>query len=180
LEQSLAGLWWIFIGLFLHAAAKQGYQQVIIREALKGEPVRRFMNDSPVHVPPSTPLDRLVEDYIYRLHYKMFPVVDESGQLIGCVTTRQVSDVPREQWSATTVGEIAQACGEDNSIGADDDAVHALGRMSSTGSSRLMVVEGDRELVGILSLKDLMDFLSLKLELESESKRAEPPKLPTQ
>jgi Zn-dependent protease/CBS domain-containing protein len=177
---ALGGLWWIFIGLFLRAAAKQGYQQVIIREALKGEPVRRFMNDSAVHVLPATPLDELVEDYIYRLHYKMFPVVDESGRLVGCVTTRQVSDVPREQWSTTTVGDVAEPCGRDNTIGVDDDAVHALSRMSGSGSSRLMVVQGDRELVGILSLKDLMDFRSLKLELEDESKRAEPPKLPTQ
>ena len=51
--------------------------------------------------------------------------------------------------------------------------------MSGTGSSRLMVVS-DGELVGVLSLKDLMDFLSLKLELESESKRAQPPELPTE
>ncbi len=174
----LGGLWWIFIGLFLRAAAKQGYQQVIVREALKGEPVRRFMNDSPVYVTPSIPLDRLVEDYIYRLHYKMFPVVEENtGRLLGCVTTRQVSDVPRDRWSSTTVGDIACECGEENAINADSDSVHALSHMSGSGQSRMMVVE-DGQLVGVLSLKDLMDFLSLKLELESESKRASPPILP--
>ncbi|MGC9453248.1 MAG: site-2 protease family protein [Phycisphaerae bacterium] len=176
---ALGGLWWIFIGLFLRAAAKQGYQQVIIRDALKGEPVRRFMNDNPVHVSASMPLDRLVEDYIYRLHFKMFPVVDESGRLTGCVTTRQVSDVPRDSWPTTTVADIAEPCGPDNTIEADTDAVHALSHLSRTGSSRVMVTE-DGELAGVLSLKDLMDFLSLKLELESESKRARPPELPTE
>ncbi|MFP3936733.1 MAG: site-2 protease family protein [Phycisphaerae bacterium] len=176
---ALGGLWWIFIGMFLRAAAKQGYQQVIIREALKGEPVRRFMNDNPVYVTPSTPLERLVEDYVYRLHFKMFPVVDETGRLAGCVTTRHVSDVPRDRWPATTVGDIIEPCSEDNTISADTDAVHALSHMSSSGASRMMVVENG-ELAGMLSLKDLMDFLSLKLELESESKRAHPPELPTE
>jgi hypothetical protein len=38
--------------------------------------------------------------------------------------------------------------------------------MRLTGSSRLLVAEGDR-LVGILSLKDLLSFLHLKIELES-------------
>ena len=43
----------------------------------------------------------------------------------------------------------------------------ALGKMSRTKASRLLVVE-DHRLVGILALKDLLKFLSLKLELEDE------------
>jgi CBS domain-containing protein len=39
--------------------------------------------------------------------------------------------------------------------------------MQRSGSSRLLVTEGDR-LVGIVSLKDLLRFLDLKLELELE------------
>jgi CBS domain-containing protein len=41
----------------------------------------------------------------------------------------------------------------------------ALSLMNQTGSSRLMVTEGDR-LLGILALKDMLKFLSLKMELE--------------
>jgi CBS domain-containing protein len=37
--------------------------------------------------------------------------------------------------------------------------------MQRTGSSRLLVIDGHR-LVGIVSLKDLVRFLDLKLELE--------------
>ena len=37
---------------------------------------------------------------------------------------------------------------------------------SRTGASRLMVVEGDR-LLGILTLKDLLRFFALKMELEA-------------
>ena len=37
--------------------------------------------------------------------------------------------------------------------------------MRATGASRLLVVENDR-LVGIVSLKDLLRFLDLKLQLE--------------
>ena len=43
--------------------------------------------------------------------------------------------------------------------------MEALGKMQRTGSSRLLVTEGDR-LLGIVSLKDLLRFLNLKLELE--------------
>jgi CBS domain-containing protein len=39
--------------------------------------------------------------------------------------------------------------------------------MNRLGASRLMVVDGDR-LVGIVSLKDMLKFLSLKVELGNE------------
>ena len=37
--------------------------------------------------------------------------------------------------------------------------------MSKTGASRLMVTEESR-LVGVIALKDMLKFLSLKIELE--------------
>ena len=41
----------------------------------------------------------------------------------------------------------------------------ALTKMRRSGASRLLVVDGDR-LVGILTLRDLLDFLALKVDLE--------------
>ncbi len=37
-----------------------------------------------------------------------------------------------------------------------------------TGTSRLLVVDHEDHLVGIISLRDLLRFLSLKIELESD------------
>lgn len=50
-------------------------------------------------------------------------------------------------------------------VTAGTDAVDALAHMHRSGQSRLLVMEGDR-LVGILTLKDLLRFLALKIELE--------------
>ena len=60
-------------------------------------------------VPPSITVEELVEDHVYRHHFKMFPVT-EDGNLVGCVTTRRVKDLPREQWSEHTVGELVEPC----------------------------------------------------------------------
>lgn len=38
--------------------------------------------------------------------------------------------------------------------------------MNRTQASRLLVVEGDR-LVGVIALKDMLKFLSLKVELKA-------------
>jgi Zn-dependent protease/CBS domain-containing protein len=162
----IGGLWWILIGLFIRGAAKMGYQQVLIRQALRGEPVRRFMNPDPITVPPSMPVDELVNDYIYEHHHKMYPVVAD-GRLAGCVTTQQVKGVPRQQWSQRTAGDLAAGCSDENTIAPDADAIEAFTRMNQHQASRLMVVD-DGQLRGILSLKDLLKFLSLRLELEGE------------
>jgi len=106
----------------------------------------------------------LVEEYVYRHHHKLYPVVDD-GRLVGCVTTRQIRELPREEWQTTSVGALASGCSPENSVPPDADAMAALSRMSRTRASRLLVVDGER-LVGILTLKDLLEFFSLKIELE--------------
>ena len=105
-----------------------------------------------------------MEDYVYKYHFKMFPVVN-SDRVIGCITTKQVKDVPRERWSEITVRELALECTPDTTVKPDDDAIRALSLMRRTGGSRLVVVEDDR-LAGVVSLKDMLQFLSLKVDLD--------------
>jgi Zn-dependent protease len=160
----VGGVWMFLIGMFLRNAAQMSYRSLVIRRALEGEPVRRFMEGDPVTVSRALPISDLVEQYVYRFHFKMFPVVDD-GRLLGCVTTRQIRDVPRQEWGQQSVSSILEPCSEENTVGAESDAMEALAKMNRTGSSRLMVVQDD-QLVGILALKDLLRFLSLKMELE--------------
>jgi predicted transcriptional regulator len=163
----MGGMWWFLIGMFLRGAAKTSYQQLLLRKALEGEPVKRFMKADPVTVTSSLSVAQLVEDYIYKYHYKMFPIIEDPDRLVGCVTTKQVKDIPREEWSHRKVGEIATQCSVENTIGPQVDAMKALSMMSKTGSSRLLVTDGNR-LLGIIALKDLLQFFALKVELEEQ------------
>ncbi len=160
----VGGLWWFLIGIFLRNASMMSYQQILMRKAFEGERVRRFMSTHPVSVKTSFSLKQLVEDYIYRFHFKMFPVV-ENEKLIGCVNARQVSRVPQTEWDRHEVGELAQQCSPENTVSPDADAMKALMLMNETQNSRLLVVEGDR-LVGIVTLKDLLQFFSEKMALD--------------
>ncbi len=166
-DNFVAGMWYVLIGLFLRGAAQMSYQQLLIRRALEGESIGRFMTTEPVTVAPELPIARLVEDYIYHYHYKMFPVV-ENGKVLGCVTTRHVRDVPRDQWPARTVKDIVESCSPANTISPTTDAMKALAQLTRAQASRAMVVD-DGKLVGMLSLKDMMQFLSTKIELEGEA-----------
>ncbi|MEX0885652.1 MAG: site-2 protease family protein [Phycisphaeraceae bacterium] len=161
-------IWWTLIGLFLRSAAQMSYQRVLARTALEGEALERFMNRNPITITPDLPLDQLVDDFIYRYHYKMFPIVNGDGQLQGCLTIDQIKDVPRDDWPATRVSQLMERCGPDNTIRLDQDPLDALTAMHANNKSRLMVLDDRGQLVGVVSLKDLMEFLSLKLELGDE------------
>jgi Zn-dependent protease len=160
----LGGIWSGLIGLFLNSAAQGSYQQVLIRKALQGELVRRFMNPQPITVPPSLDLRHWVEEYVYHLHHKAFPVVSD-GHLEGLITTQDLAKIPRSEWGQHTVGEVMERDLKAVAISPDADALGALGKMQHGGVTRLLVTEGDR-LVGIISLSDLLRFLHLKIELE--------------
>jgi predicted transcriptional regulator len=123
------------------------------------------MNTEPVTVPRSTTVEQLVEDYVYRHHYKLFPVSENHNKLLGCVTTKQIKEIPREEWGNISAGDLAVECSEENTIAPDADAVEALSAMRRNNAGRLMVVEKDK-LVGIIALKDMLEFLSLKVELD--------------
>jgi len=165
-QHYIAGMWWILLGLFLRAAAESSYQQVLVRRVLGNVPVERVMRSEVQTVPASISVEELVQDHVYRHHFKMFPVTEE-GNLVGCITTRKIKELPREEWPQRTVGELADPCSEENSVPPQMDALKAFKKMTGDGRSRLLVVE-DGRLRGVISLKDVSRLISLKLELEEE------------
>ena len=163
----VAGIWWFLIGLFLRNASRMSYRQLEIRNALEGEPIRRFMKTDPITVPPSISVEDLVQDYIYKYHFQMFPVMRDS-KLLGCIGSKQVKEIPRSEWRQHSVQEMVTPCSGQNTVTPEMDSIQVLSVMTRTGNSRLMVLDGSR-LAGVVSLKDLLAFLSLKLDLEGEN-----------
>jgi len=161
----VGGIWLVLIGMFLSGAAQSSYRQVLTRQALRGEPISRFICTEPIVVPPSLDLRQWVEDYVYRHHHRTYPVAS-NGALEGVISTEALARFPRSEWDLHTVGEAMHRDFESITLRPGDDALRALEQMQRTGSTRLLVTDNGR-LVGIVTLKDLLRFLELKLELET-------------
>ena len=160
----VVGLWYALIGMFLRAAAAGSYAQMQTKRFFEGEPVARFMVSDPLTVPPDISLQQLVEEHVYRHYHELFPVVS-GGRLLGCAGLREIRAVPRERWAWVSVGEAMSGCNAENTVSPETDAVAALTLMQRTGNSRLMVADQGR-LVGLVTLKDLLRLISLKMDLE--------------
>ncbi len=162
----VGGLWYILIGLFLRGAAKLSYQQVLVREYLEAVPLSRFMTVQPIALSPEISLEKAVQDYFFRHHHRLFPVVDED-RLVGCLSADDVQSIPRERWSSMRVGEAMRACGDDLLVGPDEDSSRVLGSMAGpAGQTRRLVVDDAGRLVGVVSLKDLREYLGIRLQLD--------------
>ena len=159
----IGGIWMFVLGLFLRAAAGGAVSRAVTRDVFAGSPVRRFMRRDPVTVDPDLSVERLVDDYVYRYYFKSFPVTSR-GQLLGCVRLARVVETERERWPWQSVGSVMEPCTEDTIIGPDADASTALEQMQRTGQSRLLVTENGM-LVGVLSLRDLLNFLSVRMDI---------------
>jgi len=83
---------------------------------------------------------------------------------------RDIKQVPRENWASATVADVASPCSSRNTVSPDMPASRLLADMGRPGGpgSRLMVVD-DGRLVGVISLRDLAEYVALKLELEPSS-----------
>ena len=163
----VGAIWWFLLGMFLRSVSAASYQRVLMQSVLEGEPVRRFMNPNPVTVTPDMSVQDLVENYVYKYHHKMFPVVTDSQQLVGCVSTEQVKQMPRNEWNRHSLREITQACSPQNTVTPDTNAANVLSIMSHEGDRGLIVVDNNR-VVAFVSPQDLLHFLSAKLELEGQ------------
>jgi len=161
----VGGMWLALIGLFLRGAAQSSYRQVLLRRMFEGEPVMRFAKTEVLTVPPHITLRTLVEEHVYRHHHKMFPVL-AGDRLLGCVTTQAIKKIPSEEWSTVSVESVLDPVSDENSIDPGADAITALTQMTRGRRSRLLVVTPDGRLAGILTLKDLLEFFQLKMELE--------------
>lgn len=164
----VGGLWWFLIGLFIRSTAQISYRQLVAQSIFNAKKVKDLMVKNPVTVPRSISLEEFISEYVYKYHFQAYPVLS-FGRLTGCIFVKQIAAIPREEWTRYTVGAVAVPCTEEITIGPEDDANKALEIMNRTGNSRLLVVTGD-QLEGIISLKDMLALLSLKIELNDLKK----------
>lgn len=159
----LAGLWWVFIGMFLYSAARMGYEHVLIRDALAGSLVRDVMSTNVIVVDGRLTLDKIVEDYFFRYHHSSFPV-NENGEFKGVLDLRRIKEIPPEKWAHTSAGSVVNPINPHAVITFREKTSSALARLGEYEFEHLIVMDKNK-LVGIVTRRDIMKLLKLKMNL---------------
>lgn len=160
----IGGLWLIFIGWFLTGAARSGYQQMLIRQALSGVRVEQIMTTDVPVVSAQTSVREFVDNQLLRHEFSCYPVTSESDDVIGVIGTEEVRTVPSAQWDSTPVGEVTHRVDDAYEITADDDAWDALSKLADEKVCRLLVVD-QGHLKGTVGRDAVFRLVQTKMQL---------------
>jgi Zn-dependent protease/CBS domain-containing protein len=160
----LAGFWLIILGWFLHRAASSVQTQFYVGKELEGEKVSKFMKKDPIVVPPDITIQEFIDHYVYTSHHHLYPVTKEA-KLLGYISLKEVKTLTHAEWAKRAVKEVMVHSPHFKTVAPDTSALAALDLIQQSELPFLFVVENDH-LVGILTAKDLVKLISLKLELE--------------
>jgi Zn-dependent protease len=150
----LSGIWLVFVGIFLNSAARQADYQAAVTSRIEGVRVADVMDAEPVAIPVGLTADRALDDYFARYGWPWFPVVDESGRLVGLVSHESVERLPEAVRPGRTVGSVmaSDAAGSSFRVGLEEPLEALLGLEGLQRLGAIMAVDRDGVLRGIVTI----------------------------
>jgi Zn-dependent protease/CBS domain-containing protein len=165
-DDLLQGMWWSLFGFFLHGSASYAVQQTEHRTILGPETVARFMLRNPVTISPDLTITEVVDRYISQHYQRSFPVV-ENGRLVGLLNLQSILVLDRHKWQWLHVGSTMEPVSDKNSIAAHTSAAEAMDHMQRENREFILVAENEK-LQGILSIRDIMAYLSINTKIDQD------------
>lgn len=146
----IAGVWMLFIGMFLNQAARSAEVQTRLSSRIEHLRVADVMDAEPVSVPQHAKLDLVLEDYFLRYGWPWFPVTDPAGHFVGHVARAEVEEVPEQLRPGWTVDEVMTR--DAGSVNVEEPLEHLLGSESLARLGAIMAVDRDGVLRGVVTV----------------------------
>lgn len=152
----------VFVAAFIFLGVKGERRQSLMEGTLEGVRVGELMSRDVRHVHPWMQVSELTGVMLDE-HHLGFPVLDERGRLAGLISLRELTRSPRPGPGAL-VGEVMVSPAP--TIGADAPAMEAVRQLGGGGGldtmSRLVVIDEDGAVVGVLSGADVMRAVQVR------------------
>jgi Zn-dependent protease len=154
-EGGYEGLWAILLGWFVIAAATAGERQTLTRDRLGAATAGELMTPNPLGIDPDLSLGAAVDEYFLRYPYRVYPVRDVLTPL-GLLTLDRVQTVDPDAWPQTAVRDVMLPL-TDAVVAPGTSVLDLIPRLRA--GARLLVVDEDGDLRGILSASDVSAWL---------------------
>ena len=156
---NLGGLWIAFIGWFLLDAARSSYLQSGILTELRGRTVADLTERNCPTVPGYLNLRDFVDEYLLHNAHRLFLVL-QGDRVAGLVTSDEIRNVPKEEWTQTSVQAVMRPLDQVRSVPPQMPAVEALELMARANLPFLTVLVNGN-LQGIFSQAHVLRYLQL-------------------
>ena len=151
------GLWIGFIGWFLESAAMSQVQQQKLQDLLAGRRVSQAMSTNYTSVLPDTTIQTLVDRHFLGNGQRSF-VVEEGDKVAGLLTLRDIKELPRAEWPATTAAQAMIPLAQVRRILPNEELWAAIEEMNHDGVNQLPVMT-DGHIEGMLRREDIISYL---------------------
>ncbi|MDL2261399.1 site-2 protease family protein [Methanimicrococcus sp. OttesenSCG-928-J09] len=154
----LAFQWWLVIlALFLYISASEEGKMFKTTTILEGVIVKDIMTTDITTVDESMPLNDFIS-LVFQKKHPGYPVV-QNDTVVGMITVDDARFVSEPERYAFTVKDVMK---EAISIHPDATALEAFNEMGMNAIGRLVVLDEEKNMVGIISRTDLMTAIYLK------------------
>jgi Zn-dependent protease/CBS domain-containing protein len=164
----LSGVWLALIGWYLVRAAAQEQGRVELQALLSARTAAGLLPPEPVRLPATTTVAWAVQWVFHHHRVDDAAITGEDGAVVGAVTFADVLTVDPAARPGVTLGDVMRRRDELPVIGADEPADHILGRFAE---APVALVERDGEIVGTVSVADVVKVAERARQLDAVSRR---------
>ncbi|MEA2677988.1 MAG: hypothetical protein QOJ81_2129 [Chloroflexota bacterium] len=158
------GIWLAAIAWFLHNAASNSVQQIVLETRLRRVRARDVVRPDEVTVPPGLSVAELIDQFLLPTNRRAIAVTD-NARLVGIVTLSDILKVPPAERTRVTVAEVMGGQDALLTIAADARVQEAIELLAERDLEQLPVMDGQRY-VGMLTRADVMRQLQLREALD--------------
>lgn len=145
------GFWLVLIGWFLRNAAQGSYQNLLLRQSLEEVTAGQLMRSQIAKVPADISVQSFVDDYVFELEQRFFPVTD-GDRFIGLVSAGDAKSVPADQRPDIPIRHIMTPASEVKTLAPDEPVLDGLTEIARQG---VIPVVRAGEILGLLASTDL-------------------------
>ncbi|MBN1290136.1 MAG: site-2 protease family protein [Actinobacteria bacterium] len=162
---TVAGIWLIFLGVFLYLLANASYKQTLYNLAAADTKVDDIMfTDVPV-VDAETTLTNLRLQYFGPYRLPVLPVA-VGGSVTGIVSEKDLEGVASAEWDLLNAGRISKPIPVEKTVPPGTPLTEAMKSMKSFNDFILIVKEDD--ILGILSKQELLNYFDMRMKLQKK------------
>jgi Zn-dependent protease/CBS domain-containing protein len=151
--RSFTGLWLVAIAFLLWQSARGALVQTALTERIEGVTVSDVMDPQPVAIHAETPVGQALDEYFIRYGWEWFPVIDDTGHLLGIARRDRLQTAVDGGENWLTVGAFVDS---DNGVGWQVDESRPITEVLSSESfgklGAVMAVDREGILRGVVTV----------------------------
>ena len=152
----VGGFWILLIGWFLNSGAQSYLQQQELASVLSDVRLRDIMNTNIIAVRTGSNLNDIFRNF-FEAHMKTaFPIIDESGSLLGLVTLPIATGVSKDMRQLTIVDDIMIHKNDLILMNYNDNAYQALNEIARRKMNIVFICDAGGKIEGLVTKSDIL------------------------